>query len=149
MIGIDMIMSMLLIIPLRTRSHLITKSYYINPLKNPPQAKIQVPHLSVGLKQIFVKHLKQSKAEPGSEGHSVLFVELDCLSLSLCWCKLNRLIFLPHIKYSSQLDLPVCINVINYKGVKKRKQPVNCRPKWPNVKNERKKNSVDMKTLNN
>lgn len=79
-----MIMSMLLIIPLRTQSHLITKSYYINPLKNPPRAKIQVPHLSVGLKQIFVKHLKQSKAEPASEGHSVLFVELDCLSLSLC-----------------------------------------------------------------
>lgn len=84
--------------------------------KNPPQAKIQVPHLSVRLKQIFVKRLKQSEAEPASEGHSVLFVELDCLSLSLCWCKWNRLIFLPHIKYSSQLDLPVCINVINYKG---------------------------------
>lgn len=33
MIGIDMIMSMLLIKPLRTQIHLITKSYYINPLK--------------------------------------------------------------------------------------------------------------------
>lgn len=63
----------------------------------------------------IVNRLKQSTAEPASEGHSVLFVELDCLSLSLCWCKLNRLMFLPRIKYSSQLDLPVCINVINYK----------------------------------
>lgn len=81
-------------------------------------AKIQVPHLSVCLKQIFVKSLKQSTTEPASEGHSVLFVELDCPSLSLCWCKLNRLMFLPRIKYSSQLDLPVCINVINYKEKK-------------------------------
>lgn len=33
MIGIDMIMSVLLIMPLRTQIHLIRKSYYINPLK--------------------------------------------------------------------------------------------------------------------
>lgn len=82
--------------------------------KNPPLSKIQVPHLYICLKQIFVKSLKQSTTEPASEGHSVLFVELDCPSLSLCWCKLNRLMFFPRIKYSSQLDLPVCINVINY-----------------------------------
>lgn len=120
-IGIDMIMSMLLIIPLRTQIRLITRSCYINPLNKKIlrlRKKNQVPRLCVCL-FLSVRLLNRTKAEPSSEGHSVLFVEPDCLSPSLCWCKLNRLIFLSPIKYSSQLDLAVCINVINYNGGEK------------------------------
>lgn len=116
-------MSAPLIIPLRTQIHLIRKSYYINPLKKKKNTLLRLKYrclISVFVRSVscIVKYLKQSTAETASEGHSVLFVELDCPSLSLCWCKLNRLMFLPRIKYSSQLDLPVCINVINYKGEK-------------------------------
>lgn len=80
-----------------------------------------MPRLGVCL-FLFVRLLNRTKAEPSSEGHSVLFVEPDCLSPSLCWCKLNRLIFLSPIKYSSQLDLAVCINVINYNRGEKNRQ---------------------------
>lgn len=84
-IGIDMIMSMLLIIPLRTQIRLITRSCYINPLKKKnPQAKKKKSGASSVCLFLFVGLLNRTKAEPSSEGHSVLFVEPDCLSPSLC-----------------------------------------------------------------
>lgn len=89
--------------------------FNINPLKKIlPRLKYRcLISMFVWRISCVVKSLKQNPAEPAVK--DTLFCLLDCLSLSLCWCKLNRLMFLPHIKYSSQLDLPVCINVINYK----------------------------------
>lgn len=86
-IAIDMIMSMLLMILLRTQIHLITRSGYINPcfffFLNPPAKKKNSGAWCQCL-FLFVRLLNRTKAEPSSEGHSVLFVEPDCLSPSLC-----------------------------------------------------------------